>query len=219
MSGVEWPPNIQQHIDRVHSGDSYEYLREAMRIGSQAQNWDLILAESNYLPQFAEYARNLVIHRLGYPPSAGLSTGPELFIRHAAFRNFYDAFYTTDKFHEEVDMHVRTIRNADMKLNIELFRPYTAEDYHLYETHLPQYKELVREKVCRALKYSPDIEYSIRPELHFRDLLSHFDDYNRSLVTSADYRTVNFIAYREHYMKSGMEAADTSQLVGLPWTI
>lgn len=213
----DWPEDIQRHIDESYHGDSLRFIEDSLSLFRYSNDWNVLYAAEHCLPELDQQVKGLVEKRLGYLPTHELSIGHEIFIRLLLYRYLNDVGISDQEFYNGVDENIRHIRNADMKANPQLFRKYHVEDFRRYETHLSEYKELARNKIAYILGYVPDLLYSLGPEMHFRELLAQLKPANRKLITPADYRTATFVKYREVYLTSGMDAADASPLVGIPW--
>jgi hypothetical protein len=149
---------------------------------------------------------------LGYVPSPHIYT-PHLAFIQALVENVEKGVIEPDTFVDELLFHVKRIRNDDMKDGKWVGRKYDASDYEYYDTFLGLYKQPARLRLCKLLRYEPDLEYSLGAEVYLRQIFELEGFYTELPYTAADYKAATITWYTELYHTHGEQAADES---GLP---
>lgn len=192
--------------------------RQILNLDVADQSREVYEASKSYLPQYEIIATTKISHRLGYLPSIDTYKWHEFYIRELIHHYLSGGciYYSEESFNDAVDIHIKHIRNADVQ-DIIAAPEYTREDIERYNHHLPEFKELAQKNIAYLMGYVPDLRYSLDAELYLRGFLASKSSGERNIITPVEYRTVNAISYREHFLKYGIEAANNSPIIGREW--
>ncbi|MFD1000206.1 hypothetical protein ACFQ21_12865 [Ohtaekwangia kribbensis] len=203
-------------VDRFVDPIKAKSIREYLGLDTNITDIDLYNASRSYLPEYELAAISMIKQRLGYIPATKKYKWHELYIRQLLHIYFNRGFQSNDELHNAVDIHIKHIRNADLH---EVVNPpvYSQDDMKEYDSFMLEYKELSQQKIASLLGYIPDPRYSLQVELLHREFLSTLKPSERDKITQAEYRIIGAIKYREYFLNLGLEAAQTSPLMGHAW--
>lgn len=168
-----------------------------------------------YLPEYELPAMFYIEQRLGYLPDPKHAKRHEFYVRWALCRFHLDEILRYEHCVNEMDIHVRHIRNADMKEALCLKdNAVSYSDLLKYETHLIEHKDIVRSKIQCVLGYIPDLKHTLKLELYMREFTNELNPDKRFEVNQLDYRAITGIQYRETHIKHGVDTANNLPLLG-----
>lgn len=203
-------------IDERYGGDAGRFetdFAEAVTEGSiGAVHWDDLIIDATTLPHLKETARELILINLGYLPPGDVTLPFEPYLR-ALIHTYWQHNLTEDEFMDQLEDHIKLIRNADMKHNTCLI--YDETIYLNYSKTFVPYGYAVRSRLSKFLGYEPPLEHSLIAEMWMRDIMA---DTTYSLpgdVTPDDIRAMTLVRYREVLIVKGKGFADVSPLIPL----
>jgi len=173
-------------------------------------SWNDLEANAKAYPENEKNSLLWIKFFLGYIPK------PHIYVPHLAFIQAFDTQLSAsaiekDVFYEEVEFHVKKIRNDDMKQGNWISSEYQQDDYEYYETFLAQYKQQARSRLCTMLGYEPKLEYSLGAEVMLRQFFQ-FEYLSADGLMPEDYKAATIAWYREIYFEHGAEGAEDSEL-------
>lgn len=203
----------QNVIDQRYNGDAEAFQKDfdlAVLEGHlYTISWNDLNNASNSLPHFAQKGRELIECRLGYLPHDSVTLPFEPRLR-THVRAYEFGLISVYEFEQQADTVLKEIRNRDMRHNTCL--TYDPQIYRKYFDTFVPYGYAVRERLSNFLGYIPDLKHSVVAELWLRDLVARDDIRLPNWPTSADYKAMTLIRYREVLLEQGKEAADASQI-------
>ncbi|SFF09137.1 hypothetical protein [Spirosoma endophyticum] len=203
----------QKIISERYSGDAKRFeadFAEAVTEGNlHAVHWDDLIVDATTLPELKEAGRELIEINLGYLPPDNVMLPYEPYLR-ALIQAYWQSAIAGDEFLDQLEEHIKLIRNADMKHNTCL--TYDEEIYQNFHKTYAPYGCAVRERLIRFLGYEPQLEHSLIAEMWLRDIMA--DDTYRfpDEITPDDIRAMTLVKYREILLQDGKEVADLSPL-------
>ncbi|GAB4002144.1 hypothetical protein GCM10028807_60130 [Spirosoma daeguense] len=204
----------QKVINERYGGDVALFeaaFAEAVTEGSlNAIHWNDLIVDATTLPHLKDIGQTLVEINLGYLPTADVILPFEPYLR-ALIQGYWNGQILEEDFYDQVEDHVKLIRNADMKHNNCL--EYDEAIYRNYHATFTPYGYAVKERLNRFLGYEPELEHSVIAELWMRDILADQTYKMPEDRTPDDLRAITLIKYREVLLGDGKQAADGSQLV------
>lgn len=201
----------QKVIAERYAGDASQFeadYADAVTEGTlHAIHWDDLLADAVTLPKLRKAGRELIAINLGYLPPDDVMLPYESYLR-ALIQSHWQNNLSEDEFFDQLEDHIKLIRNADMKHNICL--TYDEAIYRNYHATFAPFGYAVRERLTRFLGYEPQLEHSLIAEMWFRDILSDQTYRLPDAITPDDIRAMTLIKYREILLAQGKSAADAS---------
>lgn len=199
----------QKIVDERYRGDAKRFetgFAEAVTEGNiTAIHWDDMLVDATTLPHLKDTGRQLIQINLGYLPPADVTLAFEPYLR-ALIHSYWQHNLIEDEFMDQLEDHIKLIRNADMKHNTCL--KYDEAIYQNYNETFVPYGYAVRSRLSKFLGYEPLLEHSLIAEMWLRDIMAdttyHFPDY----MTPEDIRAITLVKYREALLNDGKVAAD-----------
>lgn len=171
--------------------------------------WNDLERTSTVLPTLETAGRELIEQKLGYLPHDNCILEQEAFIRALIQANQLGQLSDTD-FNQQVDEHIKLIRNADMRHNTCWV--YDAAIYDNYwQTYVP-YGYAVKSRLEKFLGYKPELRHSLIAEMWMRDVMARDTFKLPVCISAADYKTITLIKYREILLDQGQAIADASPL-------
>ncbi|UFH54790.1 hypothetical protein [Spirosoma sp. KNUC1025] len=204
----------QQTIDTDYNGDAKRFeanYAEAIAEGNRlAVRWDDLLVDATTLPHLKETGRELIKINLGYLPPDQVMLPYEPYLR-ALIQNYWQNAIAENDFLDQLEDHIKIIRNADMKHNTCL--AYDEAIYQNYHATFAPFGYAVRERLTRFLGYEPQLEHSLIAEMWMRGIMAD-DTYKLpDEITSDDIRAITLVKYREVFLKDGKSVADMSSVL------
>ncbi|ADB38002.1 hypothetical protein [Spirosoma linguale] len=205
----------QKVIDDQYGGNAEQFetaFAEAVTEGNlQAVHWDDLIVDATTLTHVKNAGRELIKINLGYLPPNDVMMPYEPYLR-ALIQNYWNHSMAEDEFLEQLDDHLKLIRNADMKHNTcQTYDPAIINKYH--KTFVP-YGYAVRSRLANFLGYVPQLEHSLIAEMWMRDIMSDETYRLPDEIAPDDMRALTLIKYREVLLADGQQAADASPLLG-----
>ena len=201
----------QKIIDEHYNGDSKRFddaYAEAVVEGRRYMvQWNDLVTAATILSELEEEGRDLIERHLGYLPSDNVILPYESYIR-GLLHSYKQGQMTTDNFHQQVDDHVRLIRNADMTHNLCL--AYDADIYQNYHEMYSHYGYAAKSRLSGFLGYEPKLEHSLIAEMWMRDVMAKDTFKLPAYICAVDYKAITLIKYREILLEYGKVAADAS---------
>lgn len=196
----------QDVIDKQNCGKS-----EAIAEGHlHAIHWNDFITDATILTHLRETGRGLIEINLGYLPPADVMLPFEPYLR-ALIQLYWQNAIAEDQFFQQVEDHIKLIRNADMKHNA--IPVYNDAIYKTYNETFSTYGYAVKHRLTRFLGYVPELEHSLIAEMWMRDIMAD-EMYKLPLeMTPDDIRALTLIKYREVLLKDGQVEADASPLL------
>ncbi|RYC66944.1 hypothetical protein [Spirosoma sordidisoli] len=202
----------QKVIEEVYGGDVRRFKADFAEMDLHAVHWNDLIVDATTLPHLKDIGQILIKINLGYLPPADVMLPFEPYLR-AMIQSYWNGQIAEDDFYDQVEGHVKLIRNADMKHNTYL--EYDESIYRNYYANFAMYGYAVRERVSRFLGYEPQLKHSLIAELWMRDIMSN-DTYKMPAVaTDDDARAITLIKYREILLEHGQGVASQSSLIGM----
>ncbi|RYZ84991.1 MAG: hypothetical protein EOP04_16870 [Proteobacteria bacterium] len=206
----------QKIIDEHYSGDAVRFeaaFAEAVAEGNlHAVHWDDLIVDATTLPELKNTGRELIEINLGYLPGDPVILPYEPYLR-ALIQSYWQNALTEDDFLDQLENHIKLIRNADMKHNTCL--TYDEAIYRNYHKTFVPYGYTVKTRLTEFLGYEPKLEHSLIAEMWMRDLIARDEVQLPASITAADYKAIALIKYREVLLEQGQAAADASPLYSL----
>lgn len=204
----------QKIIDERYSADAKRFeadFAEAVTEGNlQAVHWDDLIVDATTLLELKGTGRELIEINLGYLPPENVMLPYEPYLR-ALIQAYWQNSIAEGDFLDQLEDHIKLIRNADMKHNTCL--TYDDAIYQNYYKAFAPYGYAVRERLERFLGYVPQLEHSLIAEMWLRDIMAD-DTYKMpNEITSDDIRALTLIKYREILLTHDKKDADDSELI------
>lgn len=204
----------QKVITERYAGDASRFeadFAEAVTEGNlHAIHWDDLLADAVTLPKLRKAGRELIEINLGYLPPVDVMLPYEPYLR-ALIQSHWQNNLSEDDFFDQLEDHIKLIRNADMKHNTCL--TYDESIYRNYHATFAPFGYPVRERLSRFLGYEPQLEHSLIAEMWFRNILADQTYRLPDEITPDDIRAMTLIKYREVLLTQGKAAASQSPLL------
>lgn len=183
-----------------------------------ATDWKTLLLDMKVHPEKEDEALLFLRRLLGYLPR------PEIYSPHMPFMrtlhaNCDSGIITEDTLADELDFHIKRVRNDDLKKsgNWQYKKMFSQAMYDFYESHLPEFKEVVRDRMKDFIGYYVDLEYSLEAELFMRECFNERLIAKKSPYDDIDLRAATVALYRETLFLHGEDEADDMLLLG--WEI
>ena len=201
---MTWSHNVREkHYNNESSG-----LVEAVIEGRlHAVHWDDFIVDATTLTHLKETGRGLIEINLGYLPPDDVMLPYEPYLR-ALVQAYWQTSIAEDNFFQQVENHIKLIRNADMKHNVNL--TYDNAIYESYNETFSTYGYVVKDRLTKFLGYVPKLEHSLIAEMWMRDIMADETYRLQAEVTPYDIRAMTLIKYREVLLTNGQEVADKS---------
>ncbi len=203
----------QKLIDEKYNGDADRFeadFADAVLEGRlKAVRWDDLVVNATTLPELKEVARGLIEINLGYLPGDSVIIPFEPYLR-ALIQHYYQNTLSENDFLDQLEDHIKLIRNADMKHN--LCQDYEEVIYKNYNRTFAPFGHAVKSRLASFLGYEPELKYSLIAEMWMRDLIAHDEVQLPDEITMADFKAIALIKYREVLLEQGKAAADQSPL-------
>lgn len=204
----------QKIIDDHYGGDVKRFDKayaEAVIEGRRHMvQWSDLVTAATTLTDLEEEGRDLIERRLGYLPSDNVIIPYEPYLR-GLLHAYRQGQMTEGEFHNQVDEHVKLIRNADMTHNLCL--TYDADIYQNYYDMYAHYGYAVKSRLTAFLGYEPRLEHSLIAEMWMRDVMAKDTFKLPAYISAVDYKAITLIRYREVLLEQGKSAADVSALL------
>lgn len=204
----------QKIVDERYRGDAKRFetgFAEAVTEGTiTAIHWDDMLVDATTLPYLKDTGRQLIQINLGYLPPADVTLPFEPYLR-ALIHSYWQHNLIEDEFLDQLEDHIKLIRNADMKHNTCLI--YDEAIYRNYNDKFVPYGYAVRSRLAAFLGYEPLLEHSLIAEMWLRDIMADTAYRLPSEMTPDDVRAMTLVKYREVLLTSGKGVADSSALI------
>ncbi|AUD02168.1 hypothetical protein [Spirosoma pollinicola] len=175
-----------------------------------AIHWDDFIADATTLTHLRETGRGLIEINLGYLPPDDVMLPYEPYLR-ALVQGYWQGTIAEDDFFQQVEHHIKIIRNADMKHNVSPV--YDDAIYKNYNKTFSTYGYAVKDRLTRFLGYVPQLEHSLIAEMWMRDIMADDTYHLPEEMTPDDIRALTLIKYREFLLKDGQAEADKSPLL------
>lgn len=198
-----------------------ELLDEAVKYAQRFKmQWNDLANLDNCFPEKKEFVLDLIKRYIGYMPDRSLCLKHEPFLRAAAAYG-EKGLITQDQELDEIDFHLKQIRNADIQTGgWNWNRAFSSEDYARYDSYLPHLKVQARERLIFLTGIEPEVENSLEAELFLRDCFTMEEFYPTMPVGSiADYKAATILFYRSEFFRGGQEASDNLLLIGWHYEI
>jgi hypothetical protein len=206
----------QRIIADDYNGDAKRFeadFAEAVEEGRlYTVQWDELALASTTLPNLENAGRDLIERQLGYLPHDNCILSQEPFIR-ALIQAHQSGQLANDAFEQQIQDHVKLIRNIDMRHNTCL--AYDAVIYENYHKTFAPYGYAVRSRLSHFLGYEPQQEHSLIAEMWLRDVMARDMIQLPETITPIDWKAITLIKYREVLLEQGQTAADASPLLQL----
>jgi hypothetical protein len=200
-----------QYATDKHHNSKFDDLAETVTEGSlHAIHWDDFITDATTLTDLRETGRGLIEINLGYLPPDDVMLPYEPYLR-ALIQSYWQNVIPKDDFFQQVEDHIKLIRNADMKHNVVLV--YDEAIYRNYSETFPTYGYAVKDRLTRFLGYVPQLEHSLIAEMWMRDIMADKTYRLPVEMTPNDIRAMTLIKYREVLLKDGRAEADKSPLL------
>jgi hypothetical protein len=194
---------------------SEERARRYFQLDNTTLPPDIDHISKTYLPDYELSAMFYIEKRLGYGPDPKHAKPHEFYVRWIIYRYHINDIMHYDQLASELEVHVKHIRNTDMKEAVSLKDgAISFSDLEKYETEYIEHKEIVRSKIQCVLGYIPELKYTLGLELYMRKHTDWHAPEKRFEINEVDYRAITGILYRETYLKHGEQAADALPLLG-----
>lgn len=182
---------------------------------SEAVHWQEISNSLKIYPAFETLTDQYIMQFLGYMPIEQIRRRHMLFIR-TVLAQWHAGIFNDESFINEVEIHVKNIRNDDMLLSgYALKSKFEEDDYKRYETVLPEFKDKARGRLADFTNTDPPLEYSLDAEILLRQLLS-MDVYRPGHgCDPMDYRAATILYFQGNLFTEGLTVAESSLLYRL----
>ena len=196
----------QRDVLGVNQPDAmYAEAREEGRL--YTVQWKDLARASAVLPTLETAGRELIEQKLGYLPHDNCVLEQEAFIR-ALIQAHRTGYLSDADFEQQVDEHIKLIRNADMRHNTCWV--YDAAIYDNYwETYVP-FGYAVKSRLEKFLGYIPELRHSLIAEMWLRNVIAQHEVHLPEYPMAVDYRAIALIKYREVLLDQGKSIADLS---------
>ncbi|GAB3995697.1 hypothetical protein GCM10028807_36530 [Spirosoma daeguense] len=206
----------QKVIDEHYGGDAKRFeeaFADAVVEGRKdVVSWDNLVADAATFPDLKEKGREFIEHYLGYLPGDSVIVPFEPYLR-ALLNFYYKHQLDEDTFIEQLEEHLKLIRNADMRHNTSL--TYDEAIYQNYHKTFAAYGYAVKSRLTRFLGYEPKLEHSLIAEMWMRNVMAHDEIQLPDELTPVDWKAITLIKYREVLLEQGQAAADASAFLML----
>ena len=213
MKKMTWQQKI---IDEYYNGDAVRFeaaFDEAVTEGNlHAVHWDDLIVDATTLPELKETGRELIEINLGYLPADHVIVPYEPYLR-ALIQSYWQNAIAQDNFLDQLEDHIKLIRNADMKYNNCL--TYDDAICRNYDRTFIPYGYAVKDRLTRFLGYEPKLEHSLIAEMWMRDIMAKDTLQLSEQMTAIDVKAMTLIKYREVLLEQGQTVADRSPLFKL----
>lgn len=169
-----------------------------------------MLVDATTLPYLKDTGRQLIQINLGYLPPADVTLPFEPYLR-ALIHSYWQHNLIEDEFLDQLEDHIKLIRNADMKHNTCLI--YDETIYRNYSKTFVPYGYAVRSRLTAFLGYEPLLEHSLIAEMWMRDIMADTTYRLPDELSPDDIRAITLVKYREALLANGKRVADSSPLI------
>ena len=206
---MDWQRDVLGNDERQSRAAYAEAIEEGRLYTVE---WGDLALASTVLPNLETAGRELIERKLGYLPHDNCVLEQEPFIR-ALIQVNRSGYLSDTDFEQQVDDHIKLIRNADMRHNTCWV--YDAAIYDNYwKTYVP-YGYVVQSRLEKFLGYKPELRHSLIAEMWLRNVMAQDQVLLPEYPMEVDYRAITLIKYREVLLKHGKLAADASPLISL----
>lgn len=203
--------DVLDQRDNVDLEQSDNAINETVAEGRlSAVHWQDFVTDTNTLTHLKNTGRGVIKINLGYLPPDEVVIPFESYLR-ALIQAYYHEHIKEDDFFDQLEDHIKLIRNADMKHNTCLV--YDDSIYQNYKATFAPFGYAVKERLTNFLGYIPPLEYSLIAEMWLRDIISDQTYKLPAKMTSDDVRAITLIKYREVLLSAGKTEADKSPLL------
>ncbi|MBD2704672.1 hypothetical protein IC229_28810 [Spirosoma sp. BT702] len=206
----------QKIIDENYQGNADRFeadFADAVLEGRKgAVRWDDLVTDAVILPDLKQKAQDLIDQYLGYLPGDSVIMPFEPYLR-ALLNMYWQHQLHEDDFIEQLEAHLKLIRNADMRHNTCL--TYDEAIYQNYDKTFAPYGYAVKSRLTRFLGYEPKLEHSLIAEMWMRNVMAHDEIQLPETMTPVDWKAITLIKYREVLLERGQTAADASPFLWL----
>lgn len=203
--------NVQEFEEMLATGETLEEIADQNR---KAMSWKNIELNARCYPEHHEMAMRVIRSYLGYVPPIEITTEFEATLQ-SLIANYNGGNISKEDFYKLGVSHIKHMRNKDIyKHHWDSDAKMSEADFKRYETHLPAYKHLARERLERFVR-DPVLEYSHGIEVHLRQLFQSDQFHRDSPPHLFEYRAVSIYMYRKFLFEFGRQAANGSPLLGI----
>lgn len=205
--------SAQKIIDERFGGDAKAFVEAHIHSRKKVLHWNDIVTSEKVFPEYASTVEDIIERLLGYNPPTYLSLPYEAFLRAVVYGYHHGSISQNDML-EQSEEYIKLIRNKDMEDYSYLY--HSREEYQQYFDYLPEYKEVVKNRLTKFLGYEPKLEHSAIAEILTRECFVQ-DRFilQEDTLSEADIRAITIIKYREVLLEFGKEEADKSPLIAL----
>ena len=212
-------------VKKYYDGDVEEFERERASVKldpdydssayakRETTNWSDIEQQIKSHPEHEQLVLNWTRRRLGYLPEQHAYM-PYLAYMQTLIESYETKAMPDEEFFPELLLQAKNIRNEDMKSS-----GWLSENLHdsaaqaEYDTYLAIHKQAARERLTRFLGHAPALEYSLKVELHLRQVFTYDSFHSGMPFCDFDYQAATITAYREIFLTQGEAAANASAFV------
>lgn len=203
----------EKTIQERYGGDeerfNKDYANAVAHGRMNAVDWNDVLLGATTFPEVEEKCEQLIEHWLGYLPHPSSIIKYTPYLR-ALLMSQTQGTITDIDFAQQVDDHIKLIRNEDLKYNACL--EYEPGIYQNYHHNFAPYGQIVRDRLSRFLGYTPNLEHSLIAELWLRDVIANDSLQLPAHMTACDYKAITLVKYREVLLRDGIDAANASPI-------
>lgn len=210
--GAKW----DEFMDSMEAGEKM--------LNPEKQTWSELLQSQTPFFSLEKEAKRIVMRRIGFRPWQREEVNYEHFIR-AHLNDFRTGKISQEQFELECESIIKTQRNDIMRRHpYYMSRDWDGQGKTAYETDNPQWRVTAINRLIDIIGYRPDIKISWPAEMclrHYYDVDEKKAENDKILfrgrisLDEGDYRALNILRYREVLYRSGIEAADNSDLLGI----
>jgi hypothetical protein len=205
---MDWRQKI---IETAYAGDAKlfeEDFADAVLEGRKdTVSWDNLVADAVTLPDLKEKGREFIEQYLGYLPADSVILPFEPYLR-ALLKSYWQRQLGEDEFIQQLEEHLKLIRNADMQYNTCLTNDEAI--YRNYDKTFVPYGYAVKSRLTRFLGYEPQLKHSLIAEMWMRNVMARDTIQLPHTITPVDWKAITLIKYREILLEQGQAAADAS---------
>lgn len=205
--------SAQKIIDERFGGDAKAFVQAHIQSRRSALNWNDIITSEKIFAEYASTVEDIIERLLGYSPPTYLTLPYESFLRTVVY-GYHNGSISPDEMLEQSEEYIKLIRNKDMEDYSYLY--HSRDEYQQYFDYLPEYKEIVKNRLTKFLGYEPKLEHSLVAEILTRECFVQ-DRFilQEDILSQADIRALTIIKYREVLIELGKEEADKSPLIAM----
>ncbi|MGE6221067.1 hypothetical protein ACQKCH_14665 [Nubsella zeaxanthinifaciens] len=191
-------------LEDIYDGDAEAMEKESSLRRHKVINWDALSADLHVYPEWDEGKDDLIRLVLGYLPPKKYTVRYDAFLKTALHRYKYKII-DYDAFMNEITPCLINMRNYEI---IEHNYEYEQKYFDMYETHYPEFKDVVKDRLKKILGYTPELNCSLVVELGQRKYCTeNLKGYLRNQITSYDMQAITIIKYRELLLTYGLDEA------------